>query len=97
MYAIHVHIHARTCTCTCSSYIKNVSVSLALVWVLELCVADEDGVHVAASVLVELLVTGDHDDSYLHITEDAQLIGFLEETSFTLAEGDLKEGTVSVA
>ena len=72
------------------SYLEDVSVGLALVGVLELGVADEDGVHVGASVLVELAVARDHHDGNLHITEDAQLICLLQETSLTLAECDLE-------
>ena len=68
------------------SYLKDVSVGLALVGVLELGVADEDGVHVTAGVLVELAVARDHHHGNLHVTEDAQLIGLLQETSLTLAE-----------
>ncbi len=58
-------------------HIENISIGLALVRVLEICVADEDGVHVAAGVLVQLLVAGNHDDRDFHITEDAKLVGFL--------------------
>ncbi len=70
-------------------HIKNICVGFAFVRVLKLSVADEDGVHVAAGILVQLLVAGDHDDSDLHIAEDAQLVGFLQQASFTLAEGNL--------
>ena len=58
-------------------HIENICVGLALVRVLELCVADEDGVHVAAGVLVQLLVAGDHDNGDLHVAENAELVGFL--------------------
>ena len=70
-------------------YIKNISIGLALVRILELSVSDEDGVHVGAGILVELAVAGDHDDCNLTVTQDAQLVGFLEEPSLPLAEGDL--------
>ena len=69
--------------------IQNVCISLVLVRILEVCVSDKDGVHVGACVLVEFVVAGDHDDSNLHVTQDAQLIRFLQQSGFTLAEGDL--------
>ena len=72
-----------------TTHVQDVSIGLVLVGILEVCVANEDGVHVGASVLVELVVASDHDHCNLHITEDAQLIGLLQETSFTLAERDL--------
>jgi len=50
------------------THIQDVSVGLALVRVLEVGVAYEDGVHVGAGVLVELAVAGYHDNSDLHIT-----------------------------
>ena len=85
-------MHAR-CVSGVSTHVQYVGVCLALVGVLELCVSDEDGVHVGAGVLVELAVAGDHDDRYLTVAEYAQLVGLLEEASFTLAEGDLgREG-----
>ena len=74
-----------------SPYLKDVSVGLALIGVLELGVADEDGVHVGAGVLVELAVARDHHHGNLHVTKDAQLIRLLQETGLTLAEGDLEE------
>ena len=53
------------------TYIKDISISLALVGIFELGVSNENGVHVGAGVLVELSVAGDHDDCYLTVTEDA--------------------------
>lgn len=70
-------------------HIENICIGLAFVRVLEFGVADEDGVHVAAGVLVELLVAGDHDDCYLHVAEDAQLVGLLQQAGLAFAEGNL--------
>ena len=75
--------------CTLSTHIQNISIGLALVWVLKISVANEDGVHVRAGILVQLAVAGDHDHSNLHITQDAQLVRFLQQTGFTFAECDL--------
>jgi len=75
-----------------SVYLEDISIGLALVGVLELRVADEDGVHVGAGVLVELVVAGDHDHSNLHVAEDAQFVGLLQETTFPLAERNLNTG-----
>ncbi len=89
---------ANTCTdhknnnTTCAPYLQDVCVGLALVGILELGVPDEDGVHVGAGILVELVVAGDHDHSYLHVTEDAQFIRLLQQATLALAECDLQEG-----
>ena len=48
-----------------------VSISLALVWVLELCVSDQDGVHVGRGVLVEFVTASYHDNCNLNIAKDA--------------------------
>lgn len=58
-------------TLTQCPHVKNICVGLAFIWVLKLGVADEDGVHIAAGILVQLFVAGDHDDGDLHIAEDA--------------------------
>ena len=95
-----IHVQKHVCTCTLYTYagkngtvfathIKNICVCLALIWVLKLCVAYEYGVHVGTGILVELLVAGDHDDSYLNVAENAQLVGFLQQSCLTFAEGDL--------
>ena len=73
-------------------YLEDVGVCLAFVGVLELGVADEDGVHVGAGVLAQLAAAGDHDDRNLHVTENAQLVGLLQQTGLALAEGDLRAG-----
>ena len=61
-----------------SPHLMDVGVGLALVWVLELGVADKDGVHVGAGVLVQLVVAGDHDHGDLYVTENAELVGLLQ-------------------
>lgn len=76
-YAIAKQYALQITSSTQWPHIENICIGLALVRVLELCVADEDGVHVAAGILVQLLVAGDHDDSDLHVAEDAELVGFL--------------------
>lgn len=73
-----------------STHIQDVSIGLVLVRILEVRVAYEDGVHVGTGILVQLVVAGDHNHCYLHVTQDAQFISLLQEASFTLAEGDLK-------
>ena len=72
------------------TYIKDICISLALVWVFELCVSDEDRVHIGAGVLVEFSVAGDHDDGYFTVTEDTQFVGLLQEPRLPLTEGYLK-------
>ena len=57
--------------------------------VLEVGVANEYGVHVGTGILVQLVVAGDHNNSNLHIAQDAQLIGLLQQSCLTLAECDL--------
>ena len=74
------------------AHIQYVCVGLALVRVFELGVANEDGVHVGAGVLVQLAVVGDHDNGNLTVTQDGELIGFLQQASLTLTEGDLRGG-----
>ena len=93
VYMYNSFTHTHTCTCIILdidvyeryptthpviSHIEDISVGLALIRILELGVAYEYGVHVAAGVLVELLVGRDHDDSYLNIAENTQLIGLLQ-------------------
>ena len=71
------------------THVQYVSVGLAFIWVLELGVAYEYGVHVAASILVELLVAGYHDHGNLDIAQDAKLVSFLQQACLTLAKCDL--------
>ena len=71
--------------------LQDISIGFALIRVLELGIADEDGVHVATCILVEFALIGDHDDGYLHIAKNAELIGLLEQARLALAEGYLRE------
>ena len=74
------------------THVQYISIGLALVRVFELSVADEDGVHVGAGILVQLLVVGDHDDCYLTVTKNAEFICLLQQACLTLAERDLWKG-----
>lgn len=42
--------------------------------------------------MVQLLVVTNDDEGHLHVTEDTQLISLLQQTVFSLAEGDLRGG-----
>lgn len=72
------------------THIQDVSIGLVLIRVLEVSVAYEDRVHVGAGILVQLVVAGDHDNSNLHVTQNAELVSLLQETGFTLAESYLR-------
>ena len=63
---------------TITTDLQDISIGFAFIRVLELSVADEDGVHVAACVLVELTLIGDHYDGNLNITQNTKFIGLLE-------------------
>lgn len=40
--------------------------------------------------MVQLLVVANDDEGHLHVTEDTQLVSLLQQTVFSLAEGDLR-------
>ena len=71
------------------TYLQDISIGFTLIRVLELSIADKYGVHIGASILIQLVVAGNHNYSNLNITEDAQLVGLLQQASLTLAKGYL--------
>lgn len=78
------------------SCLEYVSISLALIRVLELCVADQYGVHIGAGILVQLVVVWYHDNSDFHVTQHTQFICFLQQTSLAFTECNLQVGRVCV-
>lgn len=71
-------------------YLDDVFVGEGFMWLVVLCVLQEDLVHVSTGVLVQFVAAAEDDQRYLTITQNGQFIGFLHDTKLPLVESHLK-------
>lgn len=74
------------------AHLNDVGVGAALMWLVVLCVLEQDLVHVGAGVLKQLVGVVEDDERNLTITEHAQLICLLHQPELALGECHLQVG-----
>ena len=75
--------------CCDDKYLCHALIIACLIWLVVVGVAEEDGVHVLAGKLVQLVVPRKDQQSYLAAAQHGQLVGLLQESDFSLRKGYL--------
>jgi len=66
------------------------------VWITVLGVLEQNAIHVGTRVLEELVAAAEHDESYLAVAQNAQLVRFLHQSKLALRERYLREHVMNM-